>query len=92
MDGSHYDPVADEAKYEDEIGTISRDLIRFHYPVPIEWTSIPFPVKAIKIILSDLQNALGSGPAASRTPGDDMGSVASDDEVLSFSRLFTYPR
>jgi hypothetical protein len=49
---------------------------------PIEWTSVPFPVKALKIILSDLQNQHqqgdASGPARSRADDIDLDS---DDEV-----------
>jgi hypothetical protein len=49
--------------------------------VPIQWTSVPFPVKALKLLVGELQSQFGSAPEAkSRTDADD-GDAASDDDV-----------
>lgn len=66
---------------EGRITRLQVELTRELSPVPIEFTFVYFPVKAIKIILSDLQSALGNAPTASRTPADDMTTVDSEEEV-----------
>jgi hypothetical protein len=49
--------------------------------VPIQWTSVPFPVKALKLLVGELQSQFGSAPEAkSRTDADD-ADAASDDDV-----------
>jgi hypothetical protein len=51
----------------------------FAFLAPHEFTYIPFPVKALKIILHDLQN--GGESAVIPTPGE---SVQEDDVCLPF--------
>jgi hypothetical protein len=55
------------------------------HSAPIEWTSIPFPVKALKMILADLQiqqtNAAGAGAGTRMDDAD----IDSDDDVCHFA-------
>jgi hypothetical protein len=55
------------------------DMLTSVVTVPIEWTEIPFPVKALKIILSDLRSHLGE--KADAHPTDEFLAVDSDDDV-----------
>jgi hypothetical protein len=41
---------------------------------PIEWTSVPFPVKALKIVLADLQGQGTAGAVAARAEDADLDS------------------
>jgi hypothetical protein len=41
---------------------------------PIEWTSVPFPVKALKIVLADLQGQGTAGTVAARAEDADLDS------------------
>lgn len=55
---SHYDEVADKDKYLNTVSSSCEDLTSrlFTSTVPHEFTSVPFPVKALKILLHDLQS------------------------------------
>ena len=54
---------------------------------PHEFTSISFPVKALKIILHDLQSG---GESATVTARGDVYDVESDDGVSFFSPGINY--
>ena len=47
--------------------------------VPTEFTSVPFPVKALKLLLRDLQS--GGEAASMGFSAKDVSEVASDDGV-----------
>lgn len=49
-----------------------------YFPAPHEFTTIPFPVKALKIVLHDIQSG---GDAATLTAQGDVYDVDSDDDV-----------
>ena len=85
---SDHDALQDQAKY----GSRSREL-SFHprcglarsphlsllFAVPTEFTSVPFPVKALKLLLHDLQS--GGEAASMGFSAKDVSEVASDDGV-----------
>ena len=49
------------------------------FAVPTEFTSVPFPVKALKLLLHDLQS--GGEAASMGFSAKDVSEVASDDGV-----------
>jgi hypothetical protein len=58
---------------------VERRLELMQSTVPIQWTNVTFPAKALKLIVVELQNQLGNAPAIkSRTEEVDVGS---DDDV-----------
>ena len=52
--------------------------------VPTEFTSVPFPVKALKLLLHDLQS--GGEAASMGFSAKDVSEAASDDGVSLHSR------
>lgn len=64
-------------------------LIILLLAVPVEYTSVPFPVKALKIILHELQQSgkvnVSKTPEPGATPGEE---AMSDDEVSSHRCAF----
>ncbi len=53
--------------------------------VPTEFTSVPFPVKALKLLLHDLQT--GGEAASMGFSAKDFSDVASDDGVSALHPL-----
>lgn len=76
---SHYDQITNEDKYE--AIQCARDIIlNMVFVAPHEFTSIPFPVKALKILVHDLRT---NGESAALN-GQNF-DVDSDDGVSSYS-------
>ena len=68
--------------------TIADALVPCLFTVPTEFTSVPFPVKALKLLLHDLQS--GGEAASMGFSAKDVSEIASDDGVstlLSHSTL-----
>ena len=86
--GSHHDPFAHKDQYATAFlqrpYLISDSSLRI---APHEFTSISFPVKALKIILHDLQSG---GESATVTARGDVYDVESDDGVSFFSPGINY--
>jgi hypothetical protein len=82
--GSHYDAFKDKDQYAPNAPEAFSDislLTCLHYvlSVPHEFTSVPFPVKALKILTHDLQAHGDSAIITSQ--GNGFNEVDSDDDV-----------
>jgi len=78
--GSHHDPFAHKDEYaaSSSLALLNQCLIHLLRIAPHEFTSICFPVKALKIILHDLQSG---GESATVTAQGDAYDIESDDGV-----------
>ena len=63
---------------------LSSTYARLPPTVPTEFTSVPFPVKALKLLLHDLQS--GGEAASMGFSAKDVSEAASDDGVSLQSR------
>ena len=63
---------------------LSSTHARLPLTVPTEFTSVPFPVKVLKLLLHDLQS--GGEAASMGFSANDVSEAASDDGVSLHSR------
>ena len=86
-DTSHYDTITNEDGYDALKPRSSQQADCFSPVAPHEFTSIPFPVKALKILVHDLRS--GGESAAIGGQGEQF-DVDSDDDV-SFHVIMVSP-
>lgn len=88
--GSDHDPLAHKTKYAEgfcpclDYVALNYVLTFFLPPVPTEFTSIPFPIKALKLVLAELQSdgepaSLSFGGVGLKDIQDDVDEAGSDD-------------
>ena len=87
VNASHHDSITNEDEYEATKYDWSADSL--YSAVPHEFTSIPFPVKALKILVHDLRS--GGESAVINGQGEEF-DVDSDDGVSFLTSSFAVAR